>query len=126
MFLIIIHQVAGHFYFFVTQGLFAKADVLELGAGCGVMGVSAALHSSPPLASLTQTDIFPHTLRNLQKTQELNGLHEPAEAQSVQAAERQTQLGARVISLNWADSATWPRRAAAGEVRQWASPASCR
>ncbi|PHJ23516.1 ankyrin repeat-containing protein [Cystoisospora suis] len=97
------------------EGLFAKADVLELGAGCGVMGLSSALHSSPPLASLTQTDIFPHTLRNLQKTQELNGLHQPAEAKSGEAAERQTPSSARVISLNWADSATWPQRAAAGE-----------
>ncbi|PFH32628.1 ankyrin repeat-containing protein [Besnoitia besnoiti] len=88
-----------------NQGRFAGASVLELGAGCGLMGLAAALHSREPLAAFCQSDIFPHTLRNLERGFALNDFTKDGESwQRAGCAAR-----AEVLALDWCDKNSWPR-----------------
>ncbi|OEH80213.1 hypothetical protein cyc_03726 [Cyclospora cayetanensis] len=84
--------------------LFADKAVLELGAGCGVLGLlCAAMQVSP--ASVTFTDVFPQTLENLRHNCRLNNL--PIDQQL--PAEAVVPTVASVLRLDWCDLSTWPK-----------------
>ncbi|XP_026190900.1 uncharacterized protein LOC34620374 [Cyclospora cayetanensis] len=84
--------------------LFADKAVLELGAGCGVLGLlCAAMQVSP--ASVTFTDVFPQTLENLRHNCRLNNL--PIDQQL--PAEAVVPTVASVLRLDWCDVSTWPK-----------------
>ncbi|CAM9133122.1 unnamed protein product, partial [Phaeothamnion confervicola] len=72
------------------------AAILELGAGCGVSGLSAAVHARP--SRLVLTDLNPETVANLAHNVELN-------------RRRFHAAGGRhvfVATLDWGDTSTWP------------------
>nr|CEL65019.1 TPA: Putative methyltransferase [Neospora caninum Liverpool] len=92
------------------QGRFSGASVLELGAGCGLMGLAAALHAREPLARFYQSDIFPHTLRNLEHGFLANGF-ERESGDTWTKAGRVRRAG--ICALDWTARETWPH--AAGE-----------
>ncbi|CAM9268504.1 unnamed protein product [Ectocarpus sp. 6 AP-2014] len=67
--------------------------VLELGAGCGAGGISAAVHGSP--ASMLITDLNAETMANLGHNIELNRHRYPAGTE------------VRAVKLDWGDESTW-------------------
>eukprot|EP00752_Nemacystus_decipiens_P014334 g12753.t1 len=71
--------------------------VLELGAGCGAGGISAAVHGRP--ASMLISDLNAETMANLAHNIELN--------------RRQYPVGSevRAVTLDWGDESTWQEAA---------------
>lgn len=91
------------------QELASGKKVLELGAGCGLMGLAAAKclaeqkeNQLTTRATLTLTDVFPQTLENLRVNCELNGLGQ----------DPQQQGSAPMVSVQFFDFckiASWPK-----------------
>eukprot|EP00903_Cladosiphon_okamuranus_P006422 g6284.t1 len=71
--------------------------VLELGAGCGAGGVSAAVHGRP--ASMLISDLNAETMANLAHNIELNRDQYP------------TGSEVRAVTLDWGDESTWQEAA---------------
>ncbi|CAM9291854.1 unnamed protein product [Scytosiphon promiscuus] len=80
----------------VTSRLEGKT-VLELGAGCGAGGISAAVHGKP--ASVLITDLNAETMANLGHNIELNRERYPAGSE------------VRAVTLDWGDESTWEQAA---------------
>ncbi|KEP64389.1 UNVERIFIED_CONTAM: ankyrin repeat-containing protein [Hammondia hammondi] len=97
------------------QGRFAGASVLELGAGCGLMGLAAALHARQALAVFMQSDVFPHTLRNLEEGLSANGFSRENGDSWTKAGRAQH---ACIRALDWTDRRTWPRVAEGSPKRE--------
>ena len=72
--------------------------VLELGAGCGVPGLAAAVYGQP--ASVVVTDLNPKTVDNLRHNVELN--QRPTEKGP------STMAATEASVMDWTNSATWP------------------
>ena len=77
-----------------SLGLLKDKSVLEVGAGCGVPGVAAAVYGSA--SSVTITDLNPEAVSNAFYNLEVNG---PSIGPS-------TSISAKV--MDWADRSTWP------------------
>jgi len=73
-------------------GTLSGKTLLELGAGCGVPGLTSAYYSDANQVYLT--DLNPQTVQNLQYNIELNKKH------------LSPRLNA--MSMNWDDETTWP------------------
>jgi hypothetical protein len=71
--------------------------VIELGAGCGLPGLAAAVYGTPK--SVYITDIHEPTLRNAVHNYTLNGLS-PVEGQAGPRTE--------VLNVSWTDASTYP------------------
>lgn len=81
--------------------LIGGKDVLELGAGCGLMGlVCAALQ--PPPACVSFADVFPATLENLRHNCILNNVSPNQQPQ-------EGGVASEVLRLDWCDSSSWPK-----------------
>ncbi|ESS30466.1 ankyrin repeat-containing protein [Toxoplasma gondii GAB2-2007-GAL-DOM2] len=97
------------------KGRFAGASVLELGAGCGLMGLAAALHAPEALSVFVQSDVFPHTLRNLEKGLSANGFSRGKGDTWTKAGRAQR---ACILALDWTEKRTWPRVAEGSPKRE--------
>ncbi|KFG59949.1 ankyrin repeat-containing protein [Toxoplasma gondii RUB] len=97
------------------KGRFAGASVLELGAGCGLMGLAAALHAPEALSVFVQSDVFPHTLRNLEKGLSANGFSRGKGDTWTKAGRAQR---ACILALDWTETRTWPRVAEGSPKRE--------
>eukprot|EP01066_Platyproteum_vivax_P006495 Platyproteum_vivax@DN2283_c0_g1_i2.p1 len=80
-----------------VKSLLHNKHLLELGAGCGLVGLTAHCTCAP--ASLLLTDLFPDTLTNLQTNAQLNN------------------ADVEVDKLDWLKDDTWPRKG--DELRQF-------
>eukprot|EP00729_Bicosta_minor_P017468 gene17468-23692_t len=69
--------------------LFAGKAVIELGAGAGVPGIAALMYTQAK--QVTMTDLFKHTMENLQHNVDIN----------VKASSSRTAENARVMPLDW-------------------------
>ena len=74
--------------------------IVELGAGCGIPGLSAAIYGKP--SSLLLTDLNPVTVRNMQYNIDLNKGHVKGCEPSAWC-ERVT-----ASTIDWDDEKTWP------------------
>ena len=83
-------------------GRFDNQTVLELGAGCGVPGLTVGLYSNAK--SVYVTDFNPSTVRNLQYNIEINA-NRPSTKSST-GAEWLERVSAS--SIDWDDESTWP------------------
>lgn len=73
-----------------SQMDWSDTTVLELGAGCGVPGLTVAF-SDPPPKQVYVTDLNPKTVENLVHNISLNGLDNTT-----------------AIKMDWCDKSTWP------------------
>ncbi|KAG5177574.1 putative methyltransferase-domain-containing protein, partial [Tribonema minus] len=83
------------------QKILKSATVVELGAGCGVAGLTAAVYTRA--ASVLMTDLNEATLDNLRHNVELNrtAAHTPPTPPALQCE-------VQVAALDWSDPSTYP------------------
>ena len=74
-------------------------SILELGAGCGIPALTAAVYGAPK--SVTITDLNPETIENIQHNIELN-------KSSVDANAAVTTTTTTASSIDWGDETTYP------------------
>ena len=79
--------------------------VCELGAGCGVPGLAAALHCAPRRVILG--DLNARALDNLRHNVALNGFGARPPAESARADG--TTPTVEIMPIEWEDPSTWPR-----------------
>lgn len=84
-----------------NPAIFAGKNILELGAGCGLMGLVCAAMQPPPLG-VSFADVFPATLENLRHNCLLNNL-------SLNQKPQEGGVAGEVLHLDWCDSSSWPK-----------------
>jgi predicted nicotinamide N-methyase len=82
-------------------GRFDNKSVLELGAGCGVPGLTVALYSNAK--SVYVTDLNPSTIRNLKHNIEINANRSVTTSGAGDWLER-----VHASSIDWDNDSTWP------------------
>ncbi len=82
-------------------GRFDNKSVLELGAGCGVPGLTVALYSNG--TSVYVTDFNPSTIRNLKYNIEINANRPVTTSSAGDWLER-----VHASSIDWDNESTWP------------------
>jgi predicted nicotinamide N-methyase len=80
-----------------------NVKLLELGAGCGVPGLTAALYSNAE--TIYMTDLNPITVRNLQYNVDLNSNRSCTSSNSVRGEWHER---VKVLKMDWGDESTWP------------------
>lgn len=99
------------------------ARVLELGSGCGVAGLAAAVRRTAPPADVTLSDLHAATLDNLRHNVQLNSDAEVDAPAAAAAAGGDVTLrnGCRlhVARMDWDDESTWPHAPGGGGVAQY-------
>jgi hypothetical protein len=84
-------------------GRFDNKSVLELGAGCGVPGLTVGLYSRANAVHIT--DFNPATVQNLKYNIEINANRSSTHS-NLQCSEWQERVNAS--SIDWENEATWP------------------
>lgn len=82
-------------------GRFDNKSVLELGAGCGIPGLSVALYSHAK--SVYVTDFNPATVRNLKYNVDVNADRSVTKSYAGEWLER-----VNALSIDWDNESTWP------------------
>ena len=71
--------------------------VCELGAGAGLPGITVAAHTNA--SSVLLTDLFPHTVKNMQDNIAMNSI-----------AIGESGVAVRALSLDWCNTDQWPKK----------------
>ena len=82
-------------------GRFDNKSVLELGAGCGIPGLSVALYSDAK--SVYVTDFNPATVQNLKYNVDINAKRSATQSNAGEWLER-----VNALSIDWDNESTWP------------------
>ncbi|CDI78442.1 hypothetical protein, conserved [Eimeria acervulina] len=85
--------------------VFAGKTVLELGAGCGLLGLCCSLLQHSPV-SVVLSDVFPHTLNNLVHNCTINNI--TLKQQQQQQQQQQQRAEVEVVRLDCCDPKTFP------------------
>lgn len=92
-------------------GRFDQKSILELGAGCGVPGLTVALYSHAK--SIHVTDVNPVTIRNLQYNVDLNANristnNNSSSEEEVSKTNEDWIERVKASAIDWGDKSTWP------------------
>lgn len=84
---------------------FVGKSLLELGAGCGIPGLAAAMYSEAKTIYLT--DLNPVTMNNMKYNIDLNSNHYHQQHLSGEKLPWVDRV--KAMSIDWGDKSTWPK-----------------